>query len=449
MYFIFLVAFGAFLLASVSGFFSVWGLASTFSGIFWSVIAMGVALEYGKLIASSFLYRYWDDIHKPLKIYLMSGVVSLMVLTGLGHFGYLSSGYQSDVLPLKQKQAQVNMLEEEKTRLYDRKKQIDDLLADRGPEIRSIQAADGTVDEKATRALRLTSRNRENMVKQYRSEQADVTARVKAIDDELLPLKQDLIKTEAHTGPITYIAKAFNMDTDSATKYLIFLIILVFDPLAVALTLAANIAIRKREMEILAKKSATPAVYVEKPTAMVEPVIEKPIVTEPVIELEPTKSVVVDDNTPVYTEVDATHWEDDQPENSDMIDPVVDEPVDKEPAIEEPVSAEEAPVIEPPIVEPAALVEPESFVEPTPTVAEQTEPDANSMQPGLPTKRHVRPYANVWDISTNETKIHELLQHYNYLKTKHSKSPLSKDEQWELQAIEEVLRKHGYGLYIN
>ena len=111
MGFIVLLALTTTFIAGSAAFFSVYGLASTFSGTFWSVVLMGSSLEAGKLIAASYLYRYWHVTNFWLKTYLMAGVAALMLLTSTGIFGYLSSGYQTDVLPLKQIEQQVKVLE--------------------------------------------------------------------------------------------------------------------------------------------------------------------------------------------------------------------------------------------------------------------------------------------------------------------------------------------------
>lgn len=228
MIFISLLILSAVAIAGSAAFFSVYGLAYTFSGTFWSVVVMGGSLEAGKLIAASYLYRYWAKTNWLLKTYLFAGVAALMIMTSVGIFGYLSSGYQTDVLPLKQLETQISILEDEKTRKLDRKREIDKQIS-----------------QLPTNAVR----GRERLIKQFKDEQNEVTARANAIDKEIIALKTQQIKTEAHIGPITYIAKAFELDTDNATKYLIYLIIFAFDPMAVALTLAVNIALRVRREE--------------------------------------------------------------------------------------------------------------------------------------------------------------------------------------------------------
>ena len=99
MAFIIILIFATTAIATAAAFFSVYGLAFTFSGTFWSVVVMGASLELGKLVAASYLYRYWEKTNKILKWYLISGIAALMVLTSTGIFGYLSAGYQTDALP--------------------------------------------------------------------------------------------------------------------------------------------------------------------------------------------------------------------------------------------------------------------------------------------------------------------------------------------------------------
>lgn len=229
MLFILMLVIAACSIAGSAGYFSVYGLASTFPGTFWSVIVMGGSLEYGKLVAASYLYRYWKTSPVLLKIYLLLGVGVLMVVTSMGIFGYLSVGYQTDSLPLKQLTQRVGLLNEEKVRYIERKKQIDNQIANLPTEF---------------------SKGRIKLMNSFKTEQEQVTSRISELDKEVLLIKTNILQTEAHIGPITYIAKVFNLDADDATKYLIYLIIFVFDPMAIALTLSVNIAILARQKEL-------------------------------------------------------------------------------------------------------------------------------------------------------------------------------------------------------
>lgn len=410
MFFIALLIASTTAIAGAAAYFSVYGLAYTFSGVFWSVVAMGASLEVGKLIAASYLYRYWDKTNTILRSYLMFGVAALMLLTSVGIFGYLSSGYQQDVLPLKQKTEQVQLLEAEKARLLARKQQIDNIIAGSA----TVNTVEGTkgIDRNAVRALRETTRARESLVRQYRSEQTDATKRIKDLDAELLALKQDLIKVEAHIGPITYIANAFDLPTDNATKYLIFLIIFAFDPMAVALTLAVNTALRIRREE---KEGCTHVMEEEAPT----PISLKDATfdlgdQEP---LEAELQQVLDDN----------RW-----------DLYEREPVQELEPLEFSYSnnrEQEEPTVEMPVVK-----EPKT---------DQTK--VQSSQPELGSTRRHRPYPALWQANTSLTseKIDELVNHYQYLNNKvRAGETLSNDELWERDAVKNVLVKAGYSHYL-
>jgi hypothetical protein len=299
MLFIILLVAATMAIAGAAAFFSVYGLAHTFSGTFWSVVVMGGSLEAGKLIAASYLYRYWTRTHWILKTYLISGIVALMIMTSTGIFGYLSSGYQADVLPLKQLNEQIRLLEDERIRTIDRKKQIDDQLS-KGPVVGNV-ASGSKIDPNAAKTIREARRSQESLNKQYKAEQEQTTKRVAELDQQLLELKQQLVKTEAHIGPITYIASAFGAEADDATKYLILLIIFAFDPMAVALTIAVNNAIRLRqEDQQETKNEQTVAQPISQPPEEIpeEPpeVIEDPVVPiiEPSIpqEAEPVPPVI-------------------------------------------------------------------------------------------------------------------------------------------------------------
>ena len=222
MLFIGILVLTAMAIASVAAYFSIVGLASIFASLFWPVVIMGVALEAGKLVAASFVYRYWDSIKWTMKTYLISAILVLMMITSTGIFGMLSSGYQKDSLPLKEITAQVELLKQEKSELIDRKKQIDGIIAAISPNY-------------------ITKRIEQQ--KTFAPETDRINHRIPEITAKIQELTNKKINQEVHVGPITFIAKALGKDIDDATKYMVFLIMFAFDPLAVILTIGANMAI--------------------------------------------------------------------------------------------------------------------------------------------------------------------------------------------------------------
>lgn len=120
-------------IAGSAAFFSVYGLAQIFTGSFWPVVVMAGSLEAGKLIAASFCYRYWQKITFFLKTYLVTAIFVLMLITSAGIFGFLSSAYQQNILPLAEMERKVELLvqkvdglEELKTEAIVRRQQLED-----------------------------------------------------------------------------------------------------------------------------------------------------------------------------------------------------------------------------------------------------------------------------------------------------------------------------------
>lgn len=212
----------AVMIAGVSAYFSVYGLAHIFAATFWSVVIMGGVLEVGKLVATSFLYRYWDTLRWSLRIYLLSAILGLMAITSAGIFGYLSNAYQQDTVGVKDVVARIELLDTELKTLSERDQQIN-----------------ADIDRIGSNFVTA----RQNMMKQYTPEKSKITERIALIRSEKLDLSTKQLEVEAHTGPIIYIAKAMGKGIDEAVMWMICLIIFVFDPLAVALTIGANIAL--------------------------------------------------------------------------------------------------------------------------------------------------------------------------------------------------------------
>jgi len=206
-------------IAGSAAFFSIYGLAQIFAGSFWPVVIMASSLEAGKLVSASYVYRYWNEISFVMKSYLISAILILMLITSAGIFGFLSAAYQTDTLSLREIESQIVLLEEEKGELRERKKQIDDNIASINPNY-------------------ITKRM--ELIDKLSPETDRINNRIPTITAEIHKLKAVKITEESHVGPIIYIAKAFDRDTDDATKWMILLIIFVFDPLAVALTIATN-----------------------------------------------------------------------------------------------------------------------------------------------------------------------------------------------------------------
>ncbi len=223
----------AFMIAGVAAYFSVYGLAHIFAGSFVAAVIMGSVLELGKIVATSFLYRSWNIINWWLRAYMLVAIMGLMVFTSAGIFGYLSNAYLQDTNELKTVETKVELIDKELNALIAREQQINSDVARVGDNFVSA---------------------RQNLIRQYQQEQQEIRTRVAALRTEQLQLRTRLVEVESHTGPIIYIAKATGKGVDEAVLWLILLIIVVFDPLAIALTIGANTVwintIHKRERPV-------------------------------------------------------------------------------------------------------------------------------------------------------------------------------------------------------
>lgn len=255
--------------------FSIYGLANIFGGAFLSVVAMGISLEAGKLVAASYLYRFWDETSRWLRIYLFGAIFVLMVITSTGIFGYLSAAYQSDTLPLKEIQVQIDQLKQEKQQLEDRKAEMDRQIT---------ELPNGWI----------TARQR--LMESFKPEFERINDRLPGITEDLHKLQQKIIQTKVHTGPITYIADAFGAKVDDATKWIIGLLIIVFDPLAVALTIATNkVYITRREEKVHTQPVVQPMVQQAAPQATPQRVDPEVVYVYDKTPEEPEPGLDVDD----------------------------------------------------------------------------------------------------------------------------------------------------------
>ena len=247
--FTFLLGIISFIVAGCAAFFSVQGIATLYSGQFWSVVLMASGLETGKLIAASYLHRYWHKTSVLLKTYLTIAVIILMAITSLGVFGFLSSAYQSN-------SAQVELVDVKQTTLENKKifivKEIDQINS----RINTLNSARES-QEKRLPSMSTTS------AKPIYADIAKAGEEIKELRERASNLSADLIKTneefvlletdkKQHTdiGTFKFVANIFNVDTNAVVKWFTLALVFVFDPLAVSLVLAYNNIILKKEKDI-------------------------------------------------------------------------------------------------------------------------------------------------------------------------------------------------------
>ena len=235
-YFIYWIGLSALLIAGSAAAFSVYGLAKLFSGAFLSVVLMAGSLELGKLVTASFLYRYWDMINWFQKVYMTIATIVLVFITSAGIFGYLSNAYQGATLEFEKQSTELIAVEER---------------------IEQLEEDKVFLKEELSVAI---SELPDNYITAKRKLREDYNPQILMVNEEILDYKKtradleiQLVSTGVDVGPAIYLARTFGTDIDTVVKFFIFILIFVFDPLAVMLVIAYNQALILRNEE---KKSS-------------------------------------------------------------------------------------------------------------------------------------------------------------------------------------------------
>lgn len=225
-YFPYLLGISTFLIAGSAAFFSVFGLSKLFAGASASVIIMASSLEFGKIIAASFLFRYWNKINKFIRTYLAIGVIVLVFITSMGIFGFLSNAYQGATTNFEKETTQLILYEDQ---LESAKFDKIDLISERNGQINSYPANYAT-KRREVRAI-------------YGEQIQAINNRIIDLTEQVTKLKVKLVDTGVEVGPAIYIARAFDTSVDNVVKIFIFVLIFVFDPFAIALVIATNVVL--------------------------------------------------------------------------------------------------------------------------------------------------------------------------------------------------------------
>ena len=239
-----IILFVALTISAVAAFYSIVGLTALFASATTSIIIMGASLEIGKIISTVWLHKYWDRASLKFKLYLVPAIIILMLVTSMGIFGYLSASHLDQGLPSGDIMAQVQLLDDKiKTELYN-------IEANK----KTLQQLDSQVDQLlsrtdsergATHAVKIRSQQvDERRLLQESVAQSQKT--VAQLQNERLPIAMQVRKVEAEIGPVKYIAALMygdNPDSNTlehAVRWVIILLIIVFDPLAIVLILVAD-----------------------------------------------------------------------------------------------------------------------------------------------------------------------------------------------------------------
>jgi len=312
--------------SGVAAFYSINGLTSIFPGALMPVIIMGVALEIAKVITTIWLHNNWVRTKLFLKVYLCSAIIILMAITSIGIFGFLSKAHVSQVLVGDAVQSTINTYEVQIASLQDDQKSNQVTLKQLDDAITQVVTHTST-DSSAVRALHIRNSQqaeRQQINKQLRDDQTQIDA-IKVAE---APSQLQLQKHAIDVGPIKYIAALIYGDNpnqnllERAVRWMIILLVVVFDPMAIAMLLAFTST--EAAHEIAPIEVVIPEIVPEK--------IRKPkqrrIKTEKVItaEIEPEIEPDALDEIPAEA-ADSQH--EIPPTVADLVDQVVDQLVEQ------------------------------------------------------------------------------------------------------------------------
>jgi hypothetical protein len=294
-----LIAISALSVSASAAFYSVSGLSKLFAGATLAVIIMATSLEVAKLVIASLLYQYRQTIPKLLKYYLTVAAVVLVLITSMGIYGFLSSAYQETASKAGTIDAQIALVEtkrdnvKEQLAVYTAEKEsinsaVADLRSGLANNVIQYKDKEGNL---ITTTSSATRKALEKQLDQAIDRQTSINSRVDGLNEQLFAYETEIVEVSTNSeltselGPLKYLSGLTGIPMDKIINWLLLTIVFVFDPLAIALVIAANFAFE----QLRPKKDDIPY-----PNPQVEP-----------------DDLDIEDNegTDVYTEEDFSDWD--------------------------------------------------------------------------------------------------------------------------------------------
>ena len=251
-----LIAFSALSVSVSAAFYSVSGLSKLFAGAAFAVIVMAASLEIAKLVIASLLYQYRKNLPRLLKWYLSMACVVLILITSMGIYGFLSAAYQETAAKAGSIDSQITLIEvkrdniKEQLAVYNEEKSsINSAVADlrTGLSNNKIQYTD-TLGNVITTTSRATRNALTKQLDQAIDRQTIINGKVDDLNQKLFDYETEIVEVRlsdavsSELGPLKYLSGLTGLPMDQIINYLLLTIIFVFDPLAIALVVAANFA---------------------------------------------------------------------------------------------------------------------------------------------------------------------------------------------------------------
>jgi hypothetical protein len=279
-------------LSSTAAYYSVIGLSIVFAGVAIPVIVMGSFLEISKIAIATYLHNAWKNTYTLLKIYLTIALVVLSVITSIGIYGLLSTGFQENIAKLEIGGKQIQNIEVKKQRFEEIKSELEKEKTTLDKDISQLrnalstntttQSVDRTTGQVVTRANNANRKSFETQLTTAQASKDKISSKIDALNDSITNLDIKVLDMESKAsesnelGAVQYVSEITGVDVKTVANWFIFMLIFVFDPLAITLVIATNQAFDRIKPKF--------NIYGEpKP---VEPVIESEPIVDPNIELE-------------------------------------------------------------------------------------------------------------------------------------------------------------------
>ena len=251
-----IIALTALSVSASAAFYSVTGLSMLFAGASVAVLIMASSLEVAKLVIASLLYQYRKTLPKGLKIYLTTAAVVLVLITSMGIYGFLSSAYQETASKAGTLDSKIALVETKRDNIKTQlsvfnaekesiNKSVTDLRNGLSNNVITYTNAQGQVMTSTSSATRKTL---EKQLDQAIERQTEINSRVDDLNTKLFDYETEIVETSTNSelagelGPLKYLSGLTGIPMDRIINYLLLVIIFVFDPLAIALVIAANFA---------------------------------------------------------------------------------------------------------------------------------------------------------------------------------------------------------------
>jgi len=329
-----LIALSALAVSGSAAFYSVFGLSKLFAGASTQVIIMAGSLEFAKLVVASLLYQYWDTINKALRTYLSIACFILILITSGGIYGFLSGAYQETATKSELLDKSLVILEQKQVRFEETK---EDLKIEKAGLTKSISdlrvslsspAQVQYIDKESGQLITTTSssarRALQDELARTLNDRNQINLKLEAVTDSITQTDMAILnkeignESERELGPLKYLAETTGYPMNKVVNWFLLLIIFVFDPLAIALVVAANFAFAQLKPKFEVKMSVPEGMEFNKPYPMPEswfkPEIDKQDLVVDDLEKnantnkKPTKDKKIE-NLKIYKEKDKAYYQ--------------------------------------------------------------------------------------------------------------------------------------------